>query len=1528
MRKTIRKSKKALAYALMTALTLSTATPLMGETVSAASNLNVTEAAGWLESAYVEWQPISGAKGYAAYVKGASESDASYKQLDSELIRQYGSYWRADALGLPAGNYVMKVVAVMNDGSTVGVATSALSVAAHDRSGYAWVNGTSSGAYNEDGSLKSNAKVIYVTESTKGSLVSELDSYADGNYPLAVRIVGEVTDFSGMDKGDLLIDNGGNTSGLTIEGVGEDATANGWGIRIKNSSNVEVRNIGVMNVDSSEGDNIGLQQNNDHVWVHNCDLFYGDAGSDADQVKGDGALDTKKSHYVTHSYNHFWDSGKCNLQGANKSDTSNYITYHHNWYDHSDSRHPRVRVATVHVYNNYYDGVAKYGIGSTTDSDIFAEANYFRNCRYPMMISKQGTDNLGEGTFSGEAGGMIKAYNNYIEGAESFISYQDNNSEFDAYVASSRDEKVPSSVKAASGGATYNNFDTASDMYSYNVQSPQDAKASVEKYAGRVNGGDFKWDFNDSVEDTNHAVINELKSALTSYSTSLVSVGGYEGSVNMPGDTPVATATPTQAPTTAPTQAPTAAPTQAPSGDVTAASYVHNFTEDGKNSDFYSITGNLSTSKGTVTYNGETLKQCLKMESSTKVSFTVDSDAELVLVFNSANSSNVKVDGTKKTLSDGVLTMDIKAGSHTITKADTANLFYMEVKVAGGNSGSTTTPAPTAAPTATPKPTAAPTATPKPTAAPTATPKPTAAPTTAPSGVAYTGSVTIKGANWWASKDVSKADLLGGVDASAVTAIKFSGDTEFTVGYNGTTQYTQLSGQKEYTLTDVNLGSNYYLQVCLSKNDNVDYTFEWEVYTGSSAATPAPTAAPTATPKPTVAPTATPVPTAAPTATPKPTVAPTATPVPTKAPSVEATSYVHNFTEDGKNSDFYSITGNLSTSKGTVTYNGETLKQCLKMESATKVTFTVDSDAELVLVFNSANSKNVKVDGTKKTLSDGVLTMDVKAGTHTITKADTANLFYMEVKVAGGNSGSTTTPAPTAAPTAAPTTAPTTAPTAAPTTAPTTTPAPTTPSGVKVTSVGGWNETLYVELSGISDSNVTAVSYSGPTSGSLKGDDFKYLVRDNDGGVRVDIPGLKAGTYSVTIQTSKGTVAQSGIAVEEQDRSGFAHFNYNRGVGAYNDDGTLKANAIVLYVTNDNKNTVSVTSKDGTTVSGIGHILNSAGMDVGGGATTKGGKPNNNNGIIKKLAEDGTPLVIRIIGNVTAPDGVTAYDSVNYGGSVGDNGGMARMKSGKDITIEGIGADATMNGWGIHFMAESAATDLGESFEVRNINFRNVPEDCVGMEGVQTGSDLNAPVERCWIHHCSFYAPKISNPAESDKDGGDGACDFKRGMYFTNSYCYYEGYHKTNLLGGSDSNLQYHVTYHHNYWKNCESRGPLARQADIHMYNNVFDGQSSYCMNPRANAYIFSEYNVFEDSKNPMQIKSGAIKSYNDVFTNCKGDQDGTIVSSKSTKVSSNNKYANFDTNSSVSYIPSGNYILHSTSELKSVLNEEAGAMK
>ena len=116
-------------------------------------------------------------------------------------------------------------------------------------------------------------------------------------------------------------------------------------------------------------DGISIDTSNCNIWVHNLDIYYGQAGSDSDQKKGDGSIDVKKSQYCTISYNHFFDSGKCVLEDATPAYSvySDYLTYLHNWFDHSDSRHPRIRNGhNIHVYNNYYDGNSKYGVGVTS----------------------------------------------------------------------------------------------------------------------------------------------------------------------------------------------------------------------------------------------------------------------------------------------------------------------------------------------------------------------------------------------------------------------------------------------------------------------------------------------------------------------------------------------------------------------------------------------------------------------------------------------------------------------------------------------------------------------------------------------------------------------------------------------------------------------------------------------------------------------------------------------------------------------------------------------------------------------------------------------------------------------------------------------------------------------------------------------------------------------------------------------------------------------------------------------------------
>ena len=470
---------------------------------------------------------------------------------------------------------------------------------------------------------------------------------------------------------------------------------------------------------------------------------------------------------------------------------------------------------------------------------------------------------------------------------------------------------------------------------------------------------------------------------------------------------------------------------------------------------------------------------------------------------------------------------------------------------------------------------------------------------------------------------------------------------------------------------------------------------------------------------------------------------------------------------------------------------------------------------------------------------------------------------------------------------------------------------------------GGWFETLYAEWAG-NKSDVTAVSYSGTASGSLTGDDLTYLVRQDGSNVRLDIPGLKAGTYNLTVTTNSGTITKDNIKVYEYDRSGYAHYDAHKegvtGIGAYNDDGTLKSNAVVVYVTEENKNTVQLPGYTGSQYpAGIGNILNYKSEDANG--VTGGGKID----IVQQLRAEGIPLDVRFVGKIRGGDsntsnnppaenikGLTGYNTTTNGGTKGDNGMMIRVYKSSNVTIEGIGDDATLDGWGIQIISQTGYTS--QSFEFRNLNFTNTPEDAIGLEGTcaissspQTKewfeSNGYAPIKFSWVHNNTFHQGFCKNPAESDKAEGDGSCDWKRGYGYTMAYNHYINNHKTNLIGSSSSSIQYDASLHHNWYEKVESRQPLSRQANIHIYNTYFDGATSYAISPRAHAYIFSEGNYFGACKNPVDSAkegSATVKSYNDSFAGCNGTNAAQQVTNKTDKVSdsSGNPYAGFETGS------------------------------
>ena len=671
-----------------------------GDIDNPAGVIQITEAKGWQESAYLKWAPFEGASSYNVYVGD--------KKIDAQLIRQYASYYRADVLGLKAGTYSVKVVPVNAEGAEIAGANTAsnLVVKSYNREGFAHFKYDGVGAYNNDGTLKAGAKVLYITAKTAKTvsttvntgkletitgLQSIIDAYSKGKdtTPIAFRIIGKVnlSDLDHISSSAEGLQVKGAKMNMTFEGVGDDATVYGFGFLLREAESVEFRNFAIMRC---LDDAMSLDTDNSHVWIHNMDLFYGKKGGAADQAKGDGTVDIKgDSKYVTVAYNRFWDNGKASMCGMKSETGENWITYHHNWFDHSDSRMARVRTMSVHMYNNYYQHNDVYGIGATSGSSIFMESNYFDAVKRPIMSSLQGTDAMGDGTFSGEKGGLIKAYGNVFANKPenfSYITYAENNTSFDAYEVSNPSEQVPTSVKTLVGGTSYNNFDTNSSvMYTYVADKAEDVPSIVEGFygAGRLNHGDIDFVIPDETVVTNghQQPWPALASILDAYTSGVVKVfgesnasgeggsteGGSTGGSTEGGETGGSTGGSEGGSTVTPIE-----------GTVTCS-----FTANGKeavpSNSAFALTGSAKSVKAEETViEGTTYSASLKMESNTEVSFTTSQKMTLYVYYGtSAKKTNVLVDGVKQ--AGAPTTVVLEAGAHKITKGDSSAIALIKL---------------------------------------------------------------------------------------------------------------------------------------------------------------------------------------------------------------------------------------------------------------------------------------------------------------------------------------------------------------------------------------------------------------------------------------------------------------------------------------------------------------------------------------------------------------------------------------------------------------------------------------------------------------------------------------------------------------------------------------------------------------------------------------------------------------------------------------------------------------------------------
>lgn len=503
------------------------------------------------------------------------------------------------------------------------------------------------------------------------------------------------------------------------------------------------------------------------------------------------------------------------------------------------------------------------------------------------------------------------------------------------------------------------------------------------------------------------------------------------------------------------------------------------------------------------------------------------------------------------------------------------------------------------------------------------------------------------------------------------------------------------------------------------------------------------------------------------------------------------------------------------------------------------------------------------------------------------------------------------------------------------------------PPSSDFTVYGGYEESLYAEWDATDVGYATA--YYRESGASVWTQVDKELVRmTGEKTARVDVVGIKAGTYDLKVTENGVDKTASGINVTAYDRSGYAHFKATEGVGAYDNDGQPKEGAQIIYVTNETKNSVKATI-NGKTYTGLISILNEGlaksnvpaiiriigtikaaawnpinysastvtpDYIIANTPSTTGNTLQKQKYTMQELIDGGfNTLKIDEANGVTELEGLYSLGYMNYDSSkkefdscwnnctVGDSS----KSYPENVTVEGIGSGSGLYQWGITFK-------YAKSIEVRNLTFDDYTEDACSFEGNTNSTTYDGfDSRRIWLHNCTFYEGvnewDVCN--EQDKNDGDGSTDFKKCSYVTLAYNKYVETHKTGLIGGGKDHMTANVTFHHNYYVNCKARLPLARQANMHMYNNYYYGTTDTCLSVRSNGYAFVEYCYFENASKPLEVRldsgstaMGAIKYFNCYFDGTKEPTSGLTsagnvqkVTSRETAVENWNTFnQNFDT--------------------------------
>jgi pectate lyase len=216
------------------------------------------------------------------------------------------------------------------------------------------------------------------------------------------------------------------------------------------------------------------------------------------------------------------------------------------------------------------------------------------------------------------------------------------------------------------------------------------------------------------------------------------------------------------------------------------------------------------------------------------------------------------------------------------------------------------------------------------------------------------------------------------------------------------------------------------------------------------------------------------------------------------------------------------------------------------------------------------------------------------------------------------------------------------------------------------------------------------------------------------------------------------------------------------------------------------------------------------------------------------------PLTIYINGTITPANTPSTYDKIE-------------IKDRSNISIIGVGTSGEFNGIGLYI--RRAGNVIIQNIKVHHVLLG--PKDCIGIEG---------PANHIWVDHCELY----NEYQGVGVDYYDGLLDAKDDCeYLTFSWNYLHDAWKASLSGYTETDTyDRKITYHHNRFENINSRLPLFRGGNAHVFNNYYKDIISTAINSRVGACVKIENNYFDNTKNPYVSAYSSVVGFGDISGN------------------------------------------------------------